>query len=172
MLLIFMSAQTELVILTSRVRPNSVRSMRTILAQCCRIRWRRAAVRRHRETFYMFDLMSVPEVIRGPSAWYGPQMAASTEWLEYLSDAEIDEIDAATHRLVSDGKDIPSIRKEDFPLPTLGLRLRGILHEILNGRGFVLLRGLPVERWSKFESATAFFGLGTHLGNARSQNAQ
>ncbi len=120
----------------------------------------------------MFDLMSVPEVIRGPSAWYGRQMAASTEWLEYLSDAEIDEIDAATQRLVSDGKDIPSIHKKDFPLPTLGPRLRRILDEILNGRGFVLLRGLPVERWSKFESATAFFGLGTYLGNARSQNAQ
>src|SRR5579864_9330555 len=47
-----------------------------------------------------------------------------------------------------------------------------MLDEALNGRGFVLLRGLPVERWSKRQSATAFFGLGTHLGNARTQNAQ
>jgi hypothetical protein len=50
--------------------------------------------------------------------------------------------------------------------------LRRILDDVLNGRGFVLLRGLPVERWSKQQSATAFFGLGSHLGNARSQNAQ
>jgi Taurine catabolism dioxygenase TauD, TfdA family len=73
---------------------------------------------------------------------------------------------------VNASKDIPSIRKEDFPLPTLGPRLRRILDDVLNGRGFVLLRGLPVERWSKQQSATAFFGLGSHLGNARSQNAQ
>jgi hypothetical protein len=43
---------------------------------------------------------------------------------------------------------------------------------VLNGRGFALLRGLPVPRWSKRQSATAFYGLGTHLGRARSQNAQ
>ena len=47
-----------------------------------------------------------------------------------------------------------------------------MLDEVLNGRGFVLLRGLPVERWTKREAAVAFFGLGTHLGMARPQNAQ
>src|ERR1700690_2885820 len=31
---------------------------------------------------------------------------------------------------------------------------------------------MPVERWSRLQAAVAFFGLGTHLGNARSQNAQ
>jgi len=35
-----------------------------------------------------------------------------------------------------------------------------------------LLRRLPVERWSKRKTATAYFGLGSHLGSARSQNAQ
>jgi hypothetical protein len=52
------------------------------------------------------------------------------------------------------------------------LRLQLILKEVLDGRGFVLLRGLPVERWTRQEVAIAFFGLGAHLGNARSQNAQ
>jgi hypothetical protein len=119
----------------------------------------------------MFDLMSIAEAIQGPSAWYGPQMAASTEWIEYLSDSDVAEIEAATQRLVNADKDIPSIRKQDFPLPMLAPRLRRILDDVLNGRGFVLLRGLPVQRWSKRVSATAFFGLGSHLGNARSQNA-
>ncbi len=44
--------------------------------------------------------------------------------------------------------------------------------EVLNGRGFLLMRGLPVERWSMREAATAYFGLGAHLGSARSQNAK
>jgi hypothetical protein len=72
---------------------------------------------------------------------------------------------------VSGDREIPSICREDFPLPTLGPRLRRILDELRNGRGFALLRGLPVQRWSLRQSATAFFGLGTHLGSARSQNA-
>ena len=120
----------------------------------------------------MFNLTLVPPAISGPSAWYGPQMAASREWIEPLSEKEIAEIDAATQRLVRADKDIATITQTDFPLPTLKPRLRRILDEVLNRRGFALLRGLPVERWSKRQSATAFFGLGTHLGNARPQNAQ
>jgi len=118
------------------------------------------------------SLAELPQVIEGPSAWYGPDMAARGDWIEHLSDAEIAEIDAAAARLADAEVDIPSIRRQDFPLPTLAPRLRRILEEVLNGRGFVLLRRLPVERWSRRRAATAFFGLGAHLGSARSQNAQ
>jgi hypothetical protein len=94
------------------------------------------------------------------------------EWIEHLSETEIAEIHRASERLATAEVDIPAIRPEDFPLPTLGPRLRRILEEILVGRGFVLLRRLPIEHWSRRQAATAFFGLGAHLGRARSQNAQ
>ena len=68
--------------------------------------------------------------------------------------------------------DIARITKSDFPLPTLAPKLARICDEVLNGRGFVLMRGLPVERWSIREAATAYFGIGSHFGNARSQNAK
>jgi hypothetical protein len=114
----------------------------------------------------------LPREIQGPSAWYGPDLAARGDWVEHLSEAEIAEIDGAAARLADAGVDIPSIRRRDFPLPTLGPRLRRVLEEVLTGRGFVLLRRLPVERWSMRQAATAFFGLGAHLGAARPQNAQ
>jgi hypothetical protein len=117
-------------------------------------------------------LDDIPQRIQGPSAWLGPDLAARTDWIEHLSDAEIAEISAESAQLADVGADIASIRRQDFPLPTLGPRLRRILDEVLNGRGFVLLRRLPVERWSRRQAATAFFGLGTHLGHARPQNAQ
>ena len=44
--------------------------------------------------------------------------------------------------------------------------------EILNGRGFVLIRGLPIEGRPIADSAAAYWGVGTYLGNARSQNAK
>ncbi|HXU37772.1 MAG TPA: TauD/TfdA family dioxygenase [Blastocatellia bacterium] len=94
------------------------------------------------------------------------------EWLEYLSSTDVDEVERAVKRLTSESRDIVTIGSEDFPLPTLAPRLRRLLDEVLNGRGFVVLRALPVEAWTKLESAMAFFGIGTHLGNARSQNAQ
>jgi hypothetical protein len=97
------------------------------------------------------------------------------DWIEHLSDTEIAEIELATKRtidrLTDPEVDIVHLRKQDFPLPTLGPRLERTLAEVLTGRGFVLIRRFPVERWSKLQRAVAFFGLGTYWGNARSQNA-
>jgi hypothetical protein len=50
--------------------------------------------------------------------------------------------------------------------------LRELLAELLEGRGFVLLRGLPVGRWTREEQAIAYMGLGAWLGRPRSQNAK
>ena len=118
------------------------------------------------------SLKTLPPAIKGPSAWYGPDLDKERDWIEYLSSAEVAEINTAVKRLAIQSTDITSIASDDFPLPILDLRLRQMLDEVLNGRGFVLLRALPVETWTKLESAIAFFGIGTHMGSARSQNAQ
>lgn len=117
-------------------------------------------------------LLRLPPEIQGPSAWYGPDLTRRPHWIEYLSSTEVAEVERAVKRLDSESYDIVTIRREDFPLPTLELRLRRLLDEVLNGRGFVLLRALPVGAWTKRESSIAFFGIGTHIGSARSQNAQ
>jgi len=115
----------------------------------------------------------LPPEQTGAAAWYGPEMARRTDWQMPLSPAEIAEVETATRALASREADIAAITPKEFPLPTLGARLKARVEgEVLNGRGFLLLRGLPVERWSMRESATAFFGLGAHLGSARSQNGK
>jgi hypothetical protein len=80
-------------------------------------------------------------------------------------------VESAVSGLVESSFDLTSISSQDFPLPTLGPRLRHLLDEVLNGRGFVLIRALPVKRWSKREAAIAFLGIGVHLGRLRMQNA-
>ena len=117
-------------------------------------------------------MQDLPPEIVGPSAWYGPAMARRTDWIEPLNEAEIAEIEAAARRLAASDFVPNALRRAQFPLPTLAARLPRILDQVLNGRGFVLLRGLPVERWSRREAAVAFLGLGLHWGNLRSQNAQ
>jgi hypothetical protein len=107
------------------------------------------------------------------AAWYGPEMAARSDWLMHLSAAELAEIEAATKALVAADTDIVTITARDFPLPTFSAKLKQrVRDEVLEGRGFLLIRGLPVERWTIRESATAYFGLGSHLGSARSQNGK
>jgi hypothetical protein len=115
-------------------------------------------------------MIDVPPPISGPSAWYGPDMANRSEWVESLSPAELAEIESASRRLALTEADWATLTRDDFPLPTLSPRLTRILDEVLEGRGFVLLRGLPVERWGRRLSAIAFLGLGLHCGRLRSQN--
>jgi hypothetical protein len=115
----------------------------------------------------------LPPLQTGAAAWYGPEMAARDAWLMPLASTDIREIEQAVAPLVARDAEIAAISAADFPLPSLGLKLKArVRDEVLNGRGFLLIRGLPVERWSQRMAATAFFGLGAHLGNARSQNAK
>lgn len=115
---------------------------------------------------------SLPPAITGAAAWYGPEMAASSDWIYQLSAGEIEEINAAAEPLVAREADIAAITAADFPLPTLAPKLAVMCNDVINGRGFALMRGLPVENWSIRKSATAYFGIGAHLGNARSQNGK
>jgi hypothetical protein len=127
------------------------------------------------ETQVIVPARSVPSrpSIEGPSAWIGADMRRrEAEWTYRFSPSEIAEIEAAAKAVRARGLDIAEIRREDFPLPTLGPVFDRLRAEVLDGRGFVLLRGMPVEDWPIAESAIAYWGIGTYFGRARSQNAQ
>ena len=112
-------------------------------------------------------------LIEGPFAWIGADMRGrEAEWAYHLSPPEIAEIEAAVRAVRARGLDIADIRRRDFPLPTLGPVLERLRAEVLDGRGFALLRGMPVENRPIVESAAAYWGVGTYFGSARSQNAQ
>ena len=114
----------------------------------------------------------LPPEQSGPAAWYGPDMEARTDWIVPLDARDIAEIDAAMASPLARDADIAALTAADFPLPALSRKLGSVARELLQGRGFVLLRGLPVERYGMREAAMAFFGIGAHLGRARSQNAK
>lgn len=112
-----------------------------------------------------------PARITGPSAWLGPEMATHTQWIETLCAAEIQEVDEAIRQHQASGRTFADITTQTFALPTLGPRLQRMQQEVLNGRGFVLIRGFPVDRYSVEESAMAYLGIGAWFGSFRSQNA-
>jgi hypothetical protein len=118
-----------------------------------------------------FAVEHLPPEIKDTSAWYGPDLKGRTDWILNLSEAEIVEIENAVNGPNGSSVDLTAMREEDFPLPTLGPRLHHILDEVLNGRGFVLIRSLPVMGWTRQQAAIAFLGIGVHLGNLRMQNA-
>ena len=114
----------------------------------------------------------LPPALHGRAAWVGPAMAARGDWLEHFSAAEVAELEIAATALAHDGSASAAPKSSAVPLPRLAPRLARIRAEVLRGRGFVLLRGLPVQRWPRRLSEQAFTVLGTHLGRALSQNAQ
>jgi hypothetical protein len=113
------------------------------------------------------------EPIAGPAAWLGAELARRPEsWTRRLAPAEIAELDAALRAVRARGLALGETRREDFPLPTLAPAVAGWAREILDGRGFLLLRGLPVARWGDEDCAVVFWGLGQHLGRPGAQNPE
>ena len=108
--------------------------------------------------------------ITGAVCWRGADLGDSTVWTREFSTSEIDEIEVAVAANMD--KSIEAIEREVFLLPTLAPELESVRHEIIEGRGFVLLRGLPVHRWSREVAARAYWGLGVHVGTPVSQNPE
>jgi hypothetical protein len=107
--------------------------------------------------------------IAGPGVWYGGNLACRDDWIRHFGAAEIAEIEDAVRGFRGS---LENMSPESFPLPRLGPVLRGVLDELQEGRGFILMRGLPAERWSRAQQAAAYLGIGAWLGPARSQNAK
>lgn len=116
------------------------------------------------------DITIADKPIGGPAGWRGPDITKSDDWIYRVSANEISELQAALKAVKARGLAMTDITREDFPLPTLGPVLREILTEIETGRGFCLIRGLPVERWGKEDSILVYWGIGQWLGTPVAQN--
>lgn len=110
--------------------------------------------------------------IEGPSAWYGPELAQREDWVFRFTAADLAEIEAAVQAFAASGLPLARISAATFPLPSLQPRFAQVLEDLLEGRGFVLLRGLHLGDWSPQQVATAYMGIGAHFGIPRSQNAK
>lgn len=117
--------------------------------------------------------MATPQLSPSSSeaAWRGPAMAARRDWIHQLSAAEIADLDRAVRHARATGKELAALERSDFPLRTLAPAVDRWLTELAEGRGFLLVRGVPVERYGDADAALAYWGLGLHMGTAISQNA-
>ena len=107
--------------------------------------------------------------IAAPCAWTGAEMKHRTDWLRPFSTAELAEIDSALQAVKRRGINLFDIEKNDFPLPHFTQGLTKISQELESGSGMILLRGLPLS-YTPADLEIVYWGLGTHLGTALSQN--
>ncbi|MDB5731988.1 MAG: hypothetical protein JWQ03_1883 [Variovorax sp.] len=102
-------------------------------------------------------------------AWKAASFKSSADYSLYLSEAEQTEIVAAVRALpdVSRPQDTDAAA---FAMASLTPRLQTAYEDVRSGRGFVVIRGLPVDSLSKDEFIAAVWGVGQHFGDALSQN--
>ena len=108
--------------------------------------------------------------IEGPMAWTGEDLAGTTDWIRALTTKEIEELEAAVCAARSRGLTWQTLAREDFVTPALDRTLAEVAEALERGRGLVLLRGIPVERYSDDDLRLLYWGLGLHLGTPRYQN--
>lgn len=107
-----------------------------------------------------------------PSAWRGAEVAQRDDWILRLSESDNRELRAALAHAQSRQAAIPGLAAPDFPLPTLAPVLRQLTDEVVNGRGFTLIRGLVIDDLPVQDAALIYWGIGSHMGRGRAQNAQ
>ena len=110
----------------------------------------------------MHELLTTP--LEVPAAWRGDRMTERSDWIVSLDEPMIAELESAVSAVAARGIDLFDVTCADFPLAKMSGHIETILEALEGGRGFVLLRGLPVQRWSNAENRIAIWGLGTHLG--------
>lgn len=115
--------------------------------------------------------MTSSDPVSSPAVWRPADFADASDWVVTLSDAEREEIAAATRAAAGAGLTAATVRREDFSLPDLAAKLAGWVCELSAGRAFVLIRGFPVDLLSQAETELAYIGFGLHLGTPVSQNA-
>ncbi len=116
--------------------------------------------------------MNLPDRIETPASWYGPAISADAElWTHRLSAGEIAELIEQADAFVALESGLAQITAEGFPLPELSKKLKSLQSDLINGCGFALIKGVPVDILTREMAATVFCGIGAHLGAARSQNA-
>jgi hypothetical protein len=107
----------------------------------------------------------------GPSVWKGQDLTRPEEWQLCLSAPGLAEIDSALREARRRDRTLLTLTAADFPLPTLAGELARLADDLEQGRGFAIVRGIPVERLGETAASTVFWGLGRHLGHPVPQNA-
>jgi len=113
--------------------------------------------------------------------WLASDFASDADWTVQLTPAHIEELEAAIGSILRSGRvrvdaanndleQLTSVTDADFKLPTLGPLLHAVGKEVNHGRGFALVRRLPVERWTRAETLVAYWVIGLHWGVPMPQN--
>jgi len=111
-----------------------------------------------------------PRPLEQSCNWTAPDVSNPDDWTLQLSKNDVAEINSALEVAKRTGRDFLDISKTEFPLPNLSAKLKTLESDLMTGRGFGLIRGLPRDNYDNNEMCMIYWGIGAHLGKPWPQN--
>ncbi len=108
--------------------------------------------------------------IADASVWHGKDLAANADWVDAFDGGETAALMAALDSVRKRGLRPHQVRRTDFAVPSLRNRFLEISRQLEHGRGFALIRGLPLEGLSDEDCKLLFWGFGMQVGMPVCQN--
>ncbi|KAK0368050.1 taurine catabolism dioxygenase TauD [Colletotrichum limetticola] len=108
-----------------------------------------------------YDLLqpfeTMPEEISGSTVWVKEELSQNTgRWLYHFTEDQVKHVIAAVRDIENRGFQLSEVDKTTFELPSpFKDFLYRIRDQLINGIGFVVLRGLPVESWTTRQASIA-----------------
>lgn len=114
----------------------------------------------------------VMDIQPAAGTWYGADRQQHGDWLQQLGIDQQTELIRAAEQLRSRGIALENATRDDFDLTLLQPLLQRIANDLRIGQGFSLIRGLPVNEFSREILETIFWGIGCYLGMGVSQSSE
>jgi Taurine catabolism dioxygenase TauD, TfdA family len=103
--------------------------------------------------------MGEHEILDGPRAWTARDFSGPSDWVLTVGEETREELKSAA-----------ALKREDFALPSFAPIATEIRRRLLEGCGFVVLRGLGLDELDDDQARLLYAGLGRHLGTVLPQN--
>ena len=105
-----------------------------------------------------------------PAGWSPEDLKDVASWSYRITDRDADELAQGIAAVRRKGVAIVDVSRKHFPLGSFGDVLTDVRRELMDGRGIVMMQGFPLDRFDREETAIAYIGLGSWLGQTMSQN--
>jgi len=105
-----------------------------------------------------------------PAAWSPKALKDVASWSYHITERDADELVDGIAAVRRKGVAVVDGSRESFPLKAFGDVLLDVRRELMDGRGIVMMQDFPLDRFDREETAIAYIGLGSWLGQTMSQN--
>lgn len=110
--------------------------------------------------------------VNDPAGWEPDDLGPVSSWSYRITDQDVRELSEAVAAVRRQGIAIEAVGRDNFKLHALAEVLADVKRELTDGRGMVMIQNFPIDRFDRRETAMAYLGLGSYLGNTMSQNGQ